>query len=460
MTLRSKVLRGSLYLVIREGIGMLLSIVTMLLITRTIGPGQYGIFASAYGLTMFLQSFGNLGIGVYLVRREGDIEPRLLDQAFSLFVALGSVVIGLSFLAAPWIESWSKLSGLTTVLQTLLIFSFPFLLLQVPLSKLEHELKFKQIAWVELLGQILYILVAFPLAMKGAGAWAPAVAWCAQQIQSFILLMICAKYRPRWAWDPTIIRDMLSYSLGISASGWVWSLQSLINPLIVGRFAGEAAVGYVALAIRLVDVLGFAKGATYRISIAALAKVQGDRDRLQRAVTEGMGLQILAVGPLLVGAAWFSPYVLPLVFGDRWNPVMEVYPFIALCYMSNALFNLHSSVLYVLKKSTAVTLFHAAYVGVFGLVAFLLVPSMHQVGYGIAGVSAIFTYIIMHLSLTRSVGSPDYRLPLIWWGGFSIALFQSYLGWSVAIVLAVVLLIPSTRQRIQGYVASIKEVQA
>ena len=94
---------------------------------------------------------------------------------------------------------------------------------------------------------------------------------------------------------------MLSYSLGISASGWVWSLQSLINPLIVGRFAGEAAVGYVALAIRLVDVLGFAKAATYRISIAALAKVQGDRDRLRRAVTEGMGLQILVLDLCLLG---------------------------------------------------------------------------------------------------------------------------------------------------------------
>jgi O-antigen/teichoic acid export membrane protein len=223
-----------------------------------------------------LQSFGNLGIGVYLVRQEGELNPRFFHQAFILFALLGGLVISIATLAAPFIENWSRLSGLAPILQMLLLFSFPMLLAQVPLAQLEHQLQFKRIAWVELIGQLLYVLIAFPLAQKGFGAWAPAIGWCAQQIQSFVLFMICAKYRPRWVWDVAVIRDMLSYSVGISASGWVWSLQSLISPLIVGRFAGEAAVGYVALAIRLVDVLGFAKGATYRISIAALAKVQGD----------------------------------------------------------------------------------------------------------------------------------------------------------------------------------------
>ncbi len=436
---------------------MVLSIAAMFLITRAIGPGQYGIFASAYGLTIFLQSFGNLGIGVYLVRQEGEREARLSHQAFALFIVLGGLVISIAALAAPLIESWSRLNGLTQILQMLLLFSFPMLLAQVPLAELEHQLQFKRIAWVELLGQLLYVLIAFPLAQKGFGAWAPAIGWCAQQMQSFVLLMLCAKYRPRWVWDMALIRDMLAYSMGISASGWVWSLQSLISPLIVGRFAGEAAVGYVALAIRLVDVLGFAKGATYRISIAALAKVQGDRDRLRRAVSEGMGLQILALGPLLVGAAWISPYLLPLAFGDKWNPVMEVYPYIALCYMSNALFNLHTSVLYVLKKPGQVTMFHAAYVLVFAISAFVLVPNMRHVGYGVADTIAIFTYGIIHLSLARSVGSPDYRLPLLWWAGFSIALFQSVLGWGVAVVLAFILLIPSTRNKIQGYVQSMQE---
>ena len=462
MNLRSQVLRGSLYLVMREGFGMVISIATMLLITRSIGPEQYGIFAASYGIAIFLQNFGHLGIGIYLVRQEETEHStihQVFNQAFTLFLILGTGLIALGYVAAPAIESWSRLKNMTPVLQTLILFSMPALLSQVPMAMLERDLKFKQVAWVELLGQILYFLIALPLSIHHFGAFAPAIAWCAQQIQNLILLTFCARYIPKLTWDITVIKDMLRYSVGISSSSWVWYLQSLIAPLVVGRFAGEAAVGYVALATRLVDVLAFAKNATYRISISALARVQGDHDRLRRAVTEGMGLQILALGPLLVGASWIGPSLLPMVFGPEWTPVMEVYPYVALCSLSNALFNLHSSVLYVLKKPWAVTGFHAAYVIVFASLAWLLVPQFNHIGYGIADACAIVTYLVIHRSLTRAIGSPDYTMALIWWGGFSIALFQATLGWWVAMVLFGVLAIPQTRQRIMGYVQSVRRLK-
>ncbi len=442
---------------------MVLSIATMLLITRSIGPEQYGIFAASYGIAVFLQNFGHLGIGIYLVRQEEtETSPshNLFHQAFTLFLVLGIVMITIAGFAAPQIESWSRIRGMTPVLQLLLLFSMPALLSQVPMAKLERDLQFKQVAWVELLGQVLYFIVALALAMNHAGAWAPAIGWCAQQFQSMVLLLVCARYVPKLTWNPKIIRDMLGYSVGISASSWVWYLQSLIAPLVVGRFAGEAAVGYVALATRLVDVLSFAKNATYRISISALAKVQGDSDRLRRAVTEGMGLQVLALGPLLVGASWLGPILLPMFFGPEWSPVMSVYPFIALCSLSNALFNLHSSVLYVLKKPWDVTAFHAAYVILYAGLAMLLVPQFQDVGYGMAGACAIVTYWIIHLALVRAIGSPDYGMALLWWAGFSIALFQATLGWWVAIGLFGVLMMPQTRQCIMGYVHMMQRFKA
>jgi len=47
------------------------------------------------------------------------------------------------------------------------------------------------------------------------------------------------------------------------------------------------------------EILSFVKIATGRISIATLARLQGNRERRLKAVSEGMGLQILALGPLL-----------------------------------------------------------------------------------------------------------------------------------------------------------------
>lgn len=47
------------------------------------------------------------------------------------------------------------------------------------------------------------------------------------------------------------------------------------------------------------EILSFVKIVTGRISIATLARLQGNRERLLKAVSEGMGLQTLALEPLL-----------------------------------------------------------------------------------------------------------------------------------------------------------------
>jgi hypothetical protein len=68
-------------------------------------------------------------------------------------------------------------------------------------------------------------------------------------------------------------------------------------------FRGGLGRGFSDLCKRSIsfagEILSFVKIATGRISIATLARLQGNRERRLKAVSEGMGLQILALGPLL-----------------------------------------------------------------------------------------------------------------------------------------------------------------
>ena len=60
---------------------------------------------------------------------------------------------------------------------------------------------------------------------------------------------------------------------------------------------------------------------------------------------KGMQLQTLALAPVLLGFSWVGGLFLPQLLGDRWAPILDVFPFIAVSYLTNALFNMHSSVL-------------------------------------------------------------------------------------------------------------------
>src|SRR5690606_11130688 len=129
----------------------------------------------------------------------------------------------------------------------------------------------------------------------------------------------------------------------------LWQLRTLINPMVVGRFLGPEGVGYVALAIRFSEVLSFFRNVSWRLSIAALAKVQSDFPRLRTALEEAMALQVLAVGPLLGAFSLLATPLIPLLFGQQWEPALQVFPLIALGVLVNVVFNMQSSVLYVLR---------------------------------------------------------------------------------------------------------------
>ena len=456
-SLRTQVLRGGTFLVIRQGLGVIIGLGGVLLLTRAIGPEKYGLYAACLNIFGYVQSLSQLGIEIFVVRREGEEDSQVYHQAFTLLLLLGLGGMLLSLLGLPLLSQWVRLDGFSSVAGVIFL-GLPLVLLsQVPLARLERRLDYKRVAVIELGSQLIYYLVALPLAFQGAGVWAPVAGWCTQQIQTVGLLFLISRYRPRLCWNPDLIKQMLSYSVGYSASSWVWQLRNLVNPLVVGRYAGAEAVGYVALAIRLVEVLSFVKGATWRLSIAALGRLQGDPIRLGNAVSEGMSLQILALGPLLVAASWVSPLILPLLFGDRWLPVIQIYPFIALSYLSNAMFNLHSSVLYVLQKNWEVTAFHVAHIILFAGASLLLVPRLSSiVGYGWGEVVALASYAVIHIFDVRNISSPDYRLPMLWWSASAAALFVYQLGWWSALGLVIIAFLPSTYQQIGYYIKSLR----
>ena len=456
MSLRSKVMSGGFYLAMRQGIGMVISLGGILLLTRLIGPKNYGLYTATFGIFWYLQTICQLGVEVYLVRHEGEEQLQIYHQGFTLLLLLGLGGMGISLLGIPLLQSWVRLPGFSPIAQVMFI-GLPLALIgQVPTSRLERNLDYRRIALVELANQAVFFLVALPLAFQGWGVWAPVTGWWVQLIQTTGLFYWVSGYRPRWHWNHELIKQMLSYSAGFSASTWIWYARTLVNPLLVGRFAGLEAVGYVALAIRLVEVLGFVKTATWRIALATLAKFQGDRQRLLNAVNEGMGLQILALGPLLVGFAWVAPWLIPLLFGTKWLPVVAVFPFIALGSLTNALFNLHCSTLYVLNRNWEVTVFHIFHLALFMSASALLIPRLGLVGYGWAEVVALPSYCAVHLFLARLMSSPDYEWSGLMWGAFAMALFVHPIGWWAGLGLLGVAYLPATRFKIRGYWKSIR----
>jgi PST family polysaccharide transporter len=444
-----------MYLALRQGIGIVVATFGALALTRAIGPEAYGVWWTALGIYMYLNQASQCGMQVYLVRREDEPAPDEFHQAFTLLMVVGGGVAALALLALPFLQQWVRVDGFTPIALVLFAGLPANLLRVVPTARLERNLNFRAAASIELSGQVASYAVALPLAFAGFGPWAPLAGWWTETILCTALLFRVTAYRPRLRWDGAQARSMLRYGLGFTSSSLVWQLRTLVSPLIVGRYAGADAVGFVALTVRLVDQLSFVKNATWRLSIAALARIQGERDRLRKAVSDGTSLQVAALGPALAAFGLAAPWLVPMVLGDDWLPLLYLYPLVALAALSNAMFNLHSSALYVLRANWKVAAFNVAYVVLFVSAALVLVPRLGAAGYGWAELVALPSYALLHAFVVSKLGSPGYARAGIWFAASAVCLFGWQLGpWAWTAIL-VPLVLPVTRQEIVRNVATV-----
>jgi PST family polysaccharide transporter len=416
--------RSGLYLGLRYGFGILISLGNMLILTWWIGPRAYGLFVTVIGLTGFLASLARAGADTYLIRMEETPSDRLYQVALTLIAtnAIALVLIGIALV--PLLIRWFGNRD----------FVAPYLasLVAIPLTgwagpptaKLERALDFGKVATIELGGQMLALVVSLTLAWHHMGVWAPVAGLLAWQVWAMAAALRAARMMPRFAFDRNEVRAMLSFGLGYTMSLRAWQLRTLVNPLIVGRLAGAESVAYVGLAIRIAEGLGFVRIAAGRLAIAALSRLRSDPARLRLGLERALELQVMTLGPLLCGFALAGPMVFARVIGTRWLPSLHVFPWIAAAVLANSVYNLQASALFVLGEQWTVFRTYMIQVALLSLGTWVLLPRCGILGYGLAEALACGAYFFLHAKLAQKI-CLSYRRLASWSAASLLPLFSA-----------------------------------
>lgn len=418
----SQELRGGGYFAARYGLGVFISLGNMLVMTRWIGPHSYGLFVTAIGLGAFLSTLARAGLDTYLVRSEAAPDKKTYDIASTLIfvISIGLVLAGAA-LVTPLIRWYGSREFVLPYLALLL--TVPLTGLSgVPIAKLERNLDFKNVAGIELSGQVLGLLTSALSAWSGWGVWAPVFGQLAWQLYVLMAAHISAQLVPRPRFESGPAREMLAFGIGLTASLRTWQLRTLVNPLLVGRFAGAEAVAFVALALRIVEALGTLRLAAGRMAIASLSRLQNRRQEFRTALERAMRLQVITLGSLLCAFSLAGPFAVRHLMGDRWMPSLTVYPFVAAGVLANSIYNLQASALFVLGRQWTVAWSYLTHVALLGVGTHLLLPRVGIAGYGWAELLACIAYFLIHTGLSQVVAI-SYRRILPWLAFFLPALF-------------------------------------
>lgn len=185
--------------------------------------------------------------------------------------------------------------------------------------------RFNDIAYATLTGHIIGVVLALGLAFAGLGIWA----LVAQRLLAVIARAIILQWKIQFIvtphWSLSHVRDMARYA-GISfLSRLIDNLTYLVFNVLVQMFYGFTVLGYVNMAMRLIEPLRGAIIATsYNLSFSFFARANGNRDRFQQLAETIVSRSAFAISPVFFGLAAISPVLLPMVAGEGWGEAVSI----------------------------------------------------------------------------------------------------------------------------------------
>lgn len=441
---------GASAMAAREAIGIAISVVTVVLALRIIGPAGYGLLGVPLALFGYGARLGSLGLDVYVLRksREDHHEVRML---FGLVIYLAGAMTLLVVLAAPWLASAMGVPEAAATVRASAPWLFLTIVTRVPMALLEREMRFRTVAVVELVSIGAYAATAIGGLLAGWGHWSIVVATIVQQTLAFGGALKMAQLSPYWRPKAAVVMRGLRESMAAQGVVWIWTIRDLIGPIFVGHLLGQEALGILTAALLLNARVMFLRQVGWRVGLAVAARSHRSADDLDIRTSSAMTTQAVALSVLLCLFALVARVALPIVVGDEWGPVIEVFPFIAVGSMVNAVFSFESAALLTDHQLRPLAAFHVIYV-VTLLVAAMLLVDEGLIGYGIAELIAILPHAYLHREFKKRYGTPDikaavYALVVAGFALISLAVLENLALSALISAAAIVALLGRRRTR-------------
>jgi O-antigen/teichoic acid export membrane protein len=321
--------RGMIWSLTQEGVNLLLTLPTLIILARLLSPKEFGIAAAASFFIQLANRLTKFGFNTALLRMK-TIRPEHASTVFVVSIAMGVLSWIVLSAAAPWVGEFFRSPETTQVLPvaalTFVISSFG----TVPAALMSRAFIIGPRTIIDWLGTVTYTVSTVTLAWLGFSFWSLVYGELLRTTITVVAVSYCAGWPMSIRFSRAAIDDMLSFGMGIYAKRVLEYAALNADSLVVGRILGVASLGLYDKAFgSMTKVVGWLTLAGPSIAFRIFVLVQADSERF-RAAYRKLLLSVTLVGyPCLTWFILVAPSLFLVGFGERWVPAS--YAFQILC---------------------------------------------------------------------------------------------------------------------------------
>lgn len=326
----NKVIKAAVWSAFGVYANRVVTLVVAAILSRLLSPEDFGTIAVVTVISSFMNIFADAGIGSAVVQFR-DLKLRDHQSLFSLSLVLGLGLAGLLALSSPFVAVFFNNLDLQNVIAVMAL-ALPFSTIGiVPLGLLQREMRFRDVAVVNVVAAFVAGLVGITLALTGWGYWALALQALTNSFLSSVAFLGLARLAPVPRWDFEVIRKILGYSGNLTLFSIVNYWARNLDNLLVGKFIGTASLGFYNRAYQLMMLpLSMLTSVVVPVLHSAMADKQGDISAMYSGYQKVVKLIALISIPGMSFAVIMSPELIRVVWGSQWDETIPIFAILGL----------------------------------------------------------------------------------------------------------------------------------
>lgn len=347
-------------------------VLLLLIMARWLSPEEFGVFALISVVLNFSVLMGEFGIGAYVIYVKKITEETLgtcLLVNLILSVFLSSVLLCFSESISTYFNiedsNLLRLTSFSILISTLGV---------VHKSLLEKELRFQEIAKIEIFSTTVSILIAVFIAIRGGGVYSLVIQFMLKLGLSSIGYMISSscRYNLIFNFSNEALKGILSYSSYLMMNNVVNQMSRSADQLIIGKKLSFDSLGYYSMAYKIVLFpVQRINAIVNRVNFPTLAKVIEDKKEFEKHFCNSTIMTCYLTFPALIFILFYSQELVAIFFDESWSIINEFIPIlIPIGIIQTVLSNVSS--LYLVRNKTKIGFFIQCFSTVVMICAFLL----------------------------------------------------------------------------------------
>ncbi len=344
MDLRDQAMRGVAWSAVQNWGSRAISFLVIAVLTRLLAPEAFGLVALASVYVALVEIFVDQGFADALIQRE-DLTDAHRDTAFWVSLALGAVLAGASYAAAPLLARAFGEAALGPVVRGLAPAFVLAALAGVQQALFERALDYRALALRALVAMTVGGGVGVGLAAYGFGVWALVGYQLAERATAAVVLWAASDWRPGLRVTRTAFGDLARFGAHVVGANLLGFLNKRLDNLLIGLVLGPVALGYYEIAYKLLTTgTQLLVGTVSSVAFSTFSRLQGDLPRMRAAFLSAIRVSSVVAFPAFVGAAAVAPDLVPALFGPGWTPSVRVFQALAGIGVLYALFYFNTAV--------------------------------------------------------------------------------------------------------------------